>query len=111
VWYIITMKDEKNYHIVLHADGFKEGNGFKGFDSACAHFSTSESIDAPHFHVIMNKAIDMIAGQQLDHGWADYTVGKLFVQDGSEPVSVMSPAWEYHKGSSFPIWKEVKETA
>ena len=113
VWYIVLMKDEKNYHIELHADGFKEGNGFKGFDSACAHFGTDESIDAPHFHVIMNKAIDKIAGQQLSHGWADYTVGKLFVQDGEEPVSVMSPAWEYRTPASMttPVWKEVKETA
>ena len=30
------------------------------------------------------------------------------VQTGWEPVSVMSPAWEYHKGRSFPVYKEVK---
>jgi hypothetical protein len=105
------MKDEKNYHVELLADGFKEGNGFKGFDSACAHFSTKEIVGTFNFKKIMQKAIDEISGQQLSHGWANYTVGKLFIEDGREPVSVMSPAWEYHKGSSFPTWKEVKEIA
>ena len=105
------MKDEKNYHVELHADGFKEGNGFKGFDSACAHFSTSAEIGSIEFIVAQADAVKLIGGQQVSHGWTSYTIGKLLVQDGSEPVSVMSPAWEYHKGSSFPTWKEVKETA
>ena len=103
------MKDEKNYHIVLHADGFKEGNGFKGFDSACAHFSTDENPDTPLFGHEMIMAIEKIAEQQLSHGWAAYTIGKLFVEDGREPISVMSPAWEYRTPATMttPVWKEV----
>jgi len=53
-------------------------------------------------------AIEYIGEQQTSHGWVDYTVGKTFVKNGSEPVSVMSPAYEYHKGSSFPTYEEVK---
>ena len=109
VWYIILMKDEKNYYVELHANGFKYTNKFSGFDSACAHFSTKEIVGTFNFKKMMQKAIDEIGGQEVAHGWVDYTIGKLFVQDGSEPVSVMSPAWEYHKGSSFPIWKKVLE--
>ena len=107
------MKDEKYYRIELHAEGFKYTDKFSGFDSANAVFSTDESIDSPHFHVVMNRAIDKIAGQQLSHGWVDYKVGKLFVQDGWEDISPMSPEWEYRTPAtmSHAVWKEVKETA
>ena len=101
------MKDKKNYYVELLVDGFKEGNGFKGFDSACAHFSTEYESNTRGWLEAQIEAIELIGGQQVTHGWVDYTVGKTFEQDGSEPVSVMSPAWEYHKGSSFPTWKEI----
>jgi hypothetical protein len=52
-------------------------------------------------------AVKHIGDQQVSHGWVGYTVGKTFVQDGSESVDAMSPAWEYHKGDSFPTYKEV----
>ena len=102
------MKDEKYYRVELHANGKKETTGWDGFDSANAFFSTDESIDAPHFHVVMNKAIDKIAGQQSRH-WLDYRVGKLFVQDGWEDISPMSPEWEYRTPTtmSHAVWKEV----
>jgi hypothetical protein len=102
------MKDEKYYRIELHADGKKETTGWDGFDEANAFFSTDEHIDSPHFHVVMNKAIDRTAGQQSRH-WLDYTVGKLFVQDGWEKVSPMSPEWEYRTPAtmSHAVWKEV----
>ena len=53
-------------------------------------------------------AIEYIGAQQVSHGWVDYTVGKTFAKTGEEPVSVMSPAYEYHKGRSFPTYEEVK---
>ena len=106
---IITMKNEmKNYYIELHATGFKYTNKFSGFDSACAHFSTNANPPTKPFVEEMMKAIKQIGGQQVAHGWVDYAVGKLFVETGKEPVSVMSPAWEYHKGRSFPVFEEVK---
>ena len=55
----------------------------------------------------MKEAIDFYWNQQK-RGWVDYAIGKLMVQTGSEPVSVMSPAYDYHKGRSFPVYKEVK---
>ena len=98
----------KNYYVELHANGFKYTNKFSGFETACAHFSTREIVGTPTFKKKMDEAIKFIGEQNVSHGWVDYTVGKLFEQDGWEPVSVMSPAWEYHKGSSFPTYKEVK---
>ena len=95
------MNEKKHYYTELHAKGFRYTNKFSGFDSANAFFSTDESIDAPHFHVVMNRAIDKIAGQQLSHGWVDYKVGKLFVQDGWEDISSMSPEWEYRTRASM----------
>ena len=102
------MKDEKHYRIELHADGKKETTGWDGFDEANAFFSTDAHIDSPHFHVVMNKAIDRTAGQQSRH-WLDYTVGKLFVQDGWKKVSPMSPEWEYRTQATMsnPVWKEL----
>jgi len=108
VWYIIVMK---HYYIELHANGFKYTNKFSGFETACAHFSTREIIGTSTFEKIMDEAVKKIGSQQVAHGWVDYAIGDLFVEDGQEPVSVMSPAWEYHKGSSFPIWKKIEKTA
>ena len=101
----------RNYYIELHANGKKEGSGFKGFDSACAHFSTTEKPATKPFVLVMMKAIKKIGGQQVAHGWVHYAVGKLFIQCGSEPVSAMSPAWEYRTPASMttPIWEEYKE--
>ena len=55
-------------------------------------------------------AIEYIGDQQVSHGWVGYTVGKLFVQTGEEPVSVMSPAWEYRTSASetTPVFEEIK---
>ena len=104
----MTMKDKKHYYTELHADGFKYTNKFSGFDSACAHFSTEFEPYTVGWVKAQCDAIDKIGGQQTSHGWIDYTVGKTFVKNGSEPVSVMSPAYEYHKGRSFPTYEEVK---
>jgi hypothetical protein len=101
------MKEEKHYYTQLLAAGFKYTNKFSGFDSACAHFRTVAKVGTIAFEEAKHEAILFIGNQETSHGWVGYTVGKTFEQDGSEPVSVMSPAWEYHKGSSFPIWKEV----
>ena len=109
MWYIILMKDEKYYRVELHADGKKctDGSRFSGFDSANAFFSTDAEVGSVEFNEAMDKAVFRTGGQEVAHGWKGWTVGALFMQDGAEPVSVMSPAWEYHKGSSFPTWKEV----
>ena len=104
------MENEKHYYTELHADGFKYTNKFSGFDSACAHFSTESEPYTPSWVVAQCKAIDLIGGQQISHGWVDYTVGKTFVQTGEEPVSVMSPEWEYRTRASMtnPVYEEVK---
>jgi len=103
------MKNKKNYHVELHADGFKYTNKFSGFDSAYAHFSTKEIVGTFNFKKMMQKAIDEIGSQEVAHGWTGYTVGKLFVEDSREPVSVMSPAWEYRTPTTMttPVWKEI----
>ena len=103
------MKDEKHYYTELHADGFKYTNKFSGFDSACAHFSTEYASHTRGWVEAQIKAIELIGGQQTSHGWVDYTVGKTFEQTGEEPVSVMSPAWEYRTPASMtnPVYKEV----
>jgi hypothetical protein len=103
----MIMTDNKHYYTKLHPTGFKYANKFSGFDSACAHFSTEYESNTRGWLEAQIEAIEFIGAQEVTHGWVDYTVGKTFEQDGSEPVSVMSPAWEYHKGSSFPTYKEV----
>lgn len=101
---------DKNYHVELHANGFKHTNKFSGFDSACAHFRTPAKIGTIAFEEAKQEAIEYIGDQQVSHGWVAYTVGELFEQIGVEPVSVMSPAWEYRTAASMntPVWKEVK---
>ena len=46
--------------------------------------------------------------EQEQRYWLGYRLGNAKVQTGWEPVSVMSPAYEYHKGRTFPVWEEVK---
>ena len=98
----------RNYYIELHATGKKWTNKFSGFDSACAHLSTTEKPATAPFVQVMMEAIKKIGDQQVAHGWVDYAVGKLFIQCGSEPVSAMSPAWEYRTPASMttPIWRD-----
>ena len=102
-----NMKEKKNYYTELHTTGFKYTNKFSGFDSCCAHFSTPAKFGTMAFEEARNEAIEFYWDQQK-RGWKGYTVGKTFVKNGSEPVSVMSPAYEYHKGRTFPTYEEVK---
>ena len=105
--YTEHMKKMKNYYIELQATGFKYTDRFSGFDSACAHFSTDAKPTTKPFIEVMMKAIKEIGEQQVSHGWVDYAIGKLYIQDGWRDADVMSPEWEYHKGRSFPTYKEV----
>ena len=103
------MRDEKDYYIELHAVGKKETTGWDGFDECCAHFSSVHKPATPKFVADMKEAIDFYWNQQKRH-WLDYAVGKLFVKTGEEPVSVMSPEWEYRTRASMtnPVYEEVK---
>jgi|TARA_B100001964_G_C13681808_1_gene357871 hypothetical protein len=103
------MNDIKHYYIELHAKGFKHTNKFSGFDSCCAHFSTRAKVGTITFETAKIDAVDYYWNQQK-RSWVDYTVGKLFVQTGEEPISVMSPAWEYRTKASMtnPVYEEVK---
>ena len=103
------MKEIRNYHTEIHAEGFKHTNKFSGFDSACAHFSTDAKVGTMEFIVAQTDAIKKIGGQQVSHGWTGYTIGDTFEQIGVEPVSVMSPAWEYRTAATMntPVWKEL----
>jgi len=70
------MNKDKNYYVKLHANGFKYTNKFSGFDSACAHFSTEDTPHTVGWLEEQIKAIELIGGQEVSHGWVDYTVGK-----------------------------------
>ena len=108
-----TKTEEKYYRIELTAYGKKEAVGrWGGFDEANAFFSTDAKPTTKPFVEVMMKAINRTFEQQSRY-WLDYAVGKLFVQDGWEKVSPMSPAWEYRTPTtmSHAVWKEVKETA
>ena len=104
-----TLRHMKHYYTKLHTEGFKEGNGFKGFDSVCAHFDTDAKIGSIAFLMAQTDAVKLIGGQQVSHGWTGYTIGNTFMQTGWHPVSVMSPAYEYRTEttSSDPVYKEV----
>ena len=102
------MRDIQHYYTELHAKGFKYTNKFSGFDSCCAHFSTRARVGTMTFQQAKMDAIEFIGAQQVSHGWVDYTVGKTFAKVGREPVSVMSPAWEYHKGCRHDVFEEIK---
>ena len=99
----------KHYYTKLLAKGFKHTNKFSGFDSACAHFSTDWKPHSVGWLEAQIEAIELIGDQQVTHGWVDYTVGKTFVEVGREPVSVMSPAWEYRTSANetTPVFEEV----
>ena len=102
------MRDIQHYYTELHAKGFKYANKFSGFDSCCAHFSTPAKVGTITFEEDRNGAIEFYWDQQK-RGWTGYTVGKTYVQIGEEPVSVMSPAWEYRTPTTMnnPVYKEV----
>ena len=108
VWYIILMKDEKHYRLELSALGKKETTGWDGFDEANSFFSTDAKPATAEFIKATEKAMDRTFEQQSRY-WLDYTIGKLFVQDGWEKVSPMSPEWEYRTAASMShaVWKEV----
>jgi hypothetical protein len=99
-------KEEKNYCIYLHAVGKKETTGWDGFDESVTHFRTSAKVGTIAFAKAQMDAVDE-CWQQQQRWWLDYRLGKLSVEVGREPVSVMSPAWEYHKGRTFAVWEEV----
>ena len=103
------MKQEKYYRIELTALGKHERSGrWGGFDEANAFFSTDAKPATAEFIKATEKAMDKTFEQQ-SRWWLDYTIGKLFVQDGWEKVSPMSPEWEYRTRStmSHAVWKEV----
>ena len=97
----------ENYYIELHATEIKEKAKHWATETSCAHFESAHKPTTPDFIKDMEKAIAFYWNQEK-RGWVDYAVGKLFVQTGEEKVSCMSPAWDYHKGRSFPVYKEVK---
>jgi|TARA_R110000744_G_scaffold56252_1_gene118720 hypothetical protein len=96
----------KHYYTELNAKGFKHTNKFSGFDSACAHFSTDWKPHSVGWLDAQIEAIELIGGQQVTHGWVDYTVGKTFEQTGTEKVTAMCPSHsEGHR--SKPAFEEV----
>ena len=104
-----TKTEEKYYRIELTALGKKEATGrWGGFDEANAFFSTDAKPTTADFIKVMEKAMDRTVEQQSRY-WLDYTIGKLFVQDGWEKVSPMSPEWEYRTQATMsnPVWKEL----
>ena len=100
-------KEEKNYCIYLHAVGRRERKGCQGFDESVAHFTTSAEVGSIEWEEAKMEAVDQRWNQEKRY-WLGYRLGKVSVEVGQEPVSVMSPAWEYHKGRSFAVWEEVK---
>ena len=97
----------KNYYIKLHATEIKDSAKHYATESVCAHFRSEHKPATSEFVKDMKEAIDFYWNQQ-QRWWLGYRLGKTFVKTGSEPVSVMSPAWDYHKGRSFPVFEEVK---
>ena len=97
---------KKNYYVEMFAVGKKETSGFDGFDKSVAHFTTDAVHPSVEFEKAMKQAIDKRWNQEK-RWWKDYRLGKVMVETGREPVSVMSPAWEYHKGRTFPVYEEV----
>ena len=102
------MNEKKNYIINLHAVGEKKiTSGYAGRREVCGHFSTPAKVGTIAFEEAKMDAVDHYWNQNKRY-WHGYRIGKLEVQGGCEPVSVMSPAYEYHKGRSFPVFEEVK---
>ena len=102
------MKDEKHYRLELSALGKKETTSWDGFDEANSFFSTDAKPATADFIKVMEKAMDRTVEQQSRY-WLDYTICKLFVQDGWKKVSPMSPEWEYRTQATMsnPVWKEL----
>jgi hypothetical protein len=102
------MNDIKNYIINLHAVGEKKiTSGYAGRREVCAHFRTPAEVGTIAFEEAKMDAVDHYWKQNKRY-WQGYRIGKLEVEVGRKPVDVMSPAWEYHKGRSFPVFEEVK---
>jgi hypothetical protein len=101
------MNEKKDYYTELHATEIKDSAKHYATESVCAHFSTRAKVGTIAFEEAKQDAVDYYWDQQ-QRGWEGYTVGKTFVQTGKEEVSCMSPAWDYHKGRSFPVFEEVK---
>ena len=85
------MKNDKHYSIELHATDIREGKAHAVFNSARAFFSTDKIPTTKPFVEVMMKAIKKIGGQQVTHGWVDYAIGKLLVQDGFRKTDAASP--------------------
>ena len=103
-----NMNKKKNYIINLHAVGEKKiTSGYAGRREVSGHFSTSAKVGTIAFEEAKMDAVDHYWNQNKRY-WHGYRIGKLEVEVRQEPVSVMSPAYEYHKGRSFPVFEEVK---
>jgi len=101
------MNEQQHYYTELHSKGFEEGNGLKGFDSPCAHFSTPANVSTITFEEAKQEGIKFTGDQQVSHGWTGYTIGKTFVNDGHREADIMSPEWDYHRGTKIPTYKEL----
>ena len=102
----MIMNEEKNYCIKLHAVGRRERKGWQGFDESVAHFTTSAEVGSIEWEEAKMEAVDKRWEQEKRY-WLGYRLGNAKVEVGREPLSVMSPGWEYHKGRTFPVWEEV----
>jgi len=105
----LMKNNERHYSIELHATDIRQGKAHAVFNSARAFFSTDERPATKPFVEVMMKAIKKIGGQQVAHGWVDYAIGELLVQDGFRKTDAASPELDYHKGSSHVIWKTLDQ--
>ena len=92
--------------ISRYFDRNRERKGFQGFDSAAAHFTTSAEVGSIEWEEAKMEAVDQRWEQEKRY-WLGYRLGNTKVEVGREPLSVMSPGWEYHKGRTFAVWEEV----
>ena len=98
--------EKKNFCIKLHGVGRKKKQGYQGPDAVTWHFSTSAEVGSVEWQEAKMEGVDE-CWHQNQRWWLGYRLGTVKVQTGWEPVSVMSPAWDYHKGRKFPVWEEV----
>lgn len=96
----------KRYCIKLHAVGKRETKGWGGFREATAHFSTNADVSSVEWEEAKMEAVDQCWSQNQRY-WLGYRLGTVKVEVGREAVSVMSPAYEYHKGRTLPVWEEL----
>ena len=101
-----VMKEKKHYYTELHTTGIKDSAKHYATESVCAHFSTTAEVGTKEFQQARQEAIEFI-GEQQSRGWLGWQTGKTFVETGREEVSCMSPAWDYHKGRTFPVFEEI----